>query len=135
MRGPYAGEPAWPEEPRLAYEIHHAPPRLDELMQRASYALTVYGVTRSSNCSSTGAAPWFWRPRERGQAPAWQKVGERGVALTAQSPRTGRCDRLASLMDSHRGGPGRLSRKSRELTSGDGAEALAGEILTMMEER
>lgn len=45
VRGPYAAAPIMPEQPRLAWQIHHAPQDLDHLITQANYALTIYGVS------------------------------------------------------------------------------------------
>jgi spore coat polysaccharide biosynthesis predicted glycosyltransferase SpsG len=45
VSGPYAVPPSFPSAPRVSFVLHRAPPCLDRLMDLASYALAVYGVS------------------------------------------------------------------------------------------
>ncbi|WP_432743838.1 hypothetical protein ABXJ76_02640 [Methylobacter sp. G7] len=45
VTGPYAQQPVWPLTQRIAMLNHQAPSGLDDLMQAANYAVTVYGVS------------------------------------------------------------------------------------------
>lgn len=45
VTGPYAQQPVWPNSPRFSMLNHQSPSGLDDLMVRANYAVTVYGVS------------------------------------------------------------------------------------------
>ncbi len=45
ITGPYANAPEVPANPRLTWQVEHAPENLAQLMAQADYALTPYGVT------------------------------------------------------------------------------------------
>ena len=45
ITGPYAQAPVWPKSPRIKMHNHIAPLGLDDLMTKAHYAVTVYGVS------------------------------------------------------------------------------------------
>jgi spore coat polysaccharide biosynthesis predicted glycosyltransferase SpsG len=82
VTGPYARQPVLPASPRLAILNHQSPSDLNDLMMRANYALTVYGVSFFESLYY-GTPTVVFSPYGNKDDAELATVAEEGVALTA----------------------------------------------------
>ena len=130
VRGPFAGAPALPEEPRHEWLVHESPSGLDELIQGADYAITVFGVTLFE-LLQYGVPTVVFSPYDDRRVPELDPVAAAGAAVVADDASTA-VGALSSLMtdDLH---AAQLSNVARGRMQVNGAERLAGLIQSLDE--
>jgi len=130
VRGPFAGAPVLPEEPRHEWTVHEAPAGLDELIKKTDYAITVFGVTLFE-LLQYGIPTVVFSPYDDRKVPELEPVGAAGAAVVADDASTA-VGALASLMaDDHRAA--QLSNAASDRMRVNGAERLAGLIHSLGE--
>ena len=130
VRGPFAGAPVLPEDPRHEWMVHEAPVGLDELIKTTDYAITVFGVTLFE-LLQYGVPTVVFSPYDDRQVPELEPVAAAGAAVVAGDASTA-VGALASLMvDDDRAAE--MSNAAGDRMRVNGAERLAGLIHSLGE--
>lgn len=129
VTGPFAAKPNWPRVPRLEMVEHVAPQGLGPLMQRADYAVTVFGVS-FFELLYLGVPTVVFSPYGGKDSYELNAIAEAGVALVAADERDA-TQRLLELLG-HDALARQLSERARAKLSRSGAERLCSEISGLM---
>lgn len=131
VSGPYAAPPSFPSMPRVSFVQHRAPPCLDNLMDRASYALAVYGVS-FYELLYYGVPTVVFSPYGDKDDAELAIVEAEGVALTARNAEEA-VERLHMLMQDEALAQ-RLSQRARARMAARGEEKFIHVVATLMGE-
>ncbi|MBU1419562.1 MAG: glycosyltransferase [Proteobacteria bacterium] len=85
VRGPYAVPPIVPDNQRLLWHIHDAPPQLDELIVQSNYVLTVFGVS-FFEVLQYGIPAVVFSPYGAKDQPELEALKEERVAVVCHDP-------------------------------------------------
>lgn len=130
VRGPFAGAPVLPAEPRLDWVVHEAPSGLDELIVRSDYAITVFGVTLFE-LLQYGIPTVVFSPYDNREFPELDSVSAAGVAAVTADAATAVVELTALMADDDRARM--YSRRALERMTVNGADRLAGLIHSLSE--
>jgi spore coat polysaccharide biosynthesis predicted glycosyltransferase SpsG len=122
VTGPYARQPVLPASPRFAILNHQSPSDLNDLMVRANYALTVYGVSFFESLYY-GTPTVVFSPYGNKDDAELATIAEEGVALVALDE----ADAVAKLKELMADDTlaASLSRRARQKLSVSGGHKLA----------
>lgn len=129
VTGPYAQQPVFPPDRRIRMTQHQAPPGLDDLMLRANYAVTVYGVS-FFELLYYGIPTVVFSPYGDKDDAELAAVAEAGVALVANDEADAAAQ-LKKLMADDRLARA-LSQRAREKMSVPGGEKFARTVAELM---
>jgi len=129
VRGPFAPDPVLPDDDRLT--LVESPTSMSELMARADYALTGYGVSLFE-CLAAGLPTVFVAPSRAPDDAELEALAETGAVIRA-SDAAAAVRALAGLMDDPERATG-LATRAASLIDGRGPSRLTSRILDLVSE-
>lgn len=129
VTGPFAAKPRWPATPRIEMVEHVAPAGLGPLMQRANYAVTVFGVS-FFELLYLGVPTVVFSPYSGKDAAELNAIAASGVALVAADEREA-TERLVELLRRDDLAK-QLSERARATVEISGTQRLCSEIAGLM---
>jgi spore coat polysaccharide biosynthesis protein SpsF (cytidylyltransferase family) len=132
VRGPYAAAPAIPENARLSWHVHDAPPSLAPLMDQADYALTVYGVSLFELLGKGVPSVVFspYGARDEGEIPALA-AADVSVVAPDEAAAVAALGQLVGDREASR----HLALQGPRQVDGEGPARLARDIFALLEAR
>jgi len=128
VRGPYAKAPSLPCKARLNWNIHNAPPQLDELIVQSDYVLTVFGIS-FFEVLQYGIPTVVFSPYGNKDDQELIALAEEEVAVVAENEKAAVLN-IIKLMDDDNLAKA-CSEKALEKLSVNGAQQLAEAICLM----
>ncbi|MDZ4263090.1 MAG: hypothetical protein U1B30_12265 [Pseudomonadota bacterium] len=132
ITGLYANAPEVPANPRLTWQVEHAPDNLAQLMAQADYALTPYGVTLFELLKL--AKPVVAYHPDSSQQPEMAAFIAAEVARLAMTP-AGAVAALVTLMSDARAARELVKNATQRIAGSNGGIKLAASVMGLLERR